>query len=115
MDITSPTEKLAVSAAHVSVSHKLCQGIQFLPYSASAKCHEESSKIFMEFVNFINIHKSKWNIAVAGLLYLSLTGAFKGTKMFFWADSFKHSTWNTKEKNKAVLFSWFIKLWRQIA
>lgn len=114
-DITSSTEKLAVSASHVSVSHKLCQGIQFLPYSASAKCHEENSEIFMQLVNFINIHESKWNLTVAELLYLSLTGAFKGTKMFFWADSFKHSAWNTKEKTKAVLFSCFIKLWSQIA
>lgn len=41
MDITSSTEKLAAPAAHVSVSHKLCQAIRFLPYSASAKYHEE--------------------------------------------------------------------------
>lgn len=63
MDITSSTEKLAVPATHVSVSHKLCQAIQFLPYSASAKYHEENSKIWK-----LNIHK--WNLTVAELLHL---------------------------------------------
>lgn len=54
MEIISSTEKLAVLVTHVSVSHKLCQRIQFLPYSASAKPHEENSEIVMEFANFTN-------------------------------------------------------------
>ena len=70
MEIISSTEKLAVLVTHVSVSHKLCQGIQFLPYSVSAKSHEENSEIFMEFANFTNTHDSKGNLTIAELLYL---------------------------------------------
>lgn len=69
MEIINSTEKLAVLVTHVSVSHKLCQGIQFLPYSASANSHEENSKILMEFANFTNTHGSKANLTVAERLY----------------------------------------------
>lgn len=72
MEIISSTEKLAVLVTHVSVSHKLCQGILFLPYSASAKSHEENSEIFTEFANFTNTHDSKGNLTVAELLYLKI-------------------------------------------
>jgi len=70
MEIISSTEKLAVLVAHVSVSHKLCQGIQFLPWSASAKSHEENSEIFTESANFTNTRDSEENLTVAELLYL---------------------------------------------
>lgn len=72
MEIISSTEKLAVLVTHVSVSHKLCQGILFLPYSASAKSHEENSEIFTEFANFSSTHDSKGNLTVAELLYLKI-------------------------------------------
>lgn len=69
MEIINSTEKLAVLVTHVSVSHKLCQGIQFLPYSASAKPHEENSEILMEFVNFTNTPGSKGNLTLVEQLY----------------------------------------------